>query len=60
MGVDHVGLGTDMDGNLQPVFADYSRLGAWAAALQQRGLTRADADKVLGGNMLRVLRTVIG
>ena len=60
VGVDHVGLGTDMDGNLEPVFADYNKLGAWGAALQQRGLTAGEANKVLGGNMLRVLSTVIG
>jgi membrane dipeptidase len=60
VGVDHVGLGTDMDGNLEPVFADYRQLGVWADALTSRGLSRNDAEKVLGGNMLRVLRTVIG
>jgi membrane dipeptidase len=60
VGVDHVGLGTDMDGNLEPVFADYHKLGTWGAALQQRGLSRDEVDKVLGGNMLRVLSTVIG
>lgn len=60
VGVDHVGLGTDMDGNLEPVFADYQQLTTWADALVQRGLSRADAEKVLGGNMLRVLQTVIG
>jgi len=26
----------------------------------ERGLSRSDAEKVLGGNMLRVLQTVIG
>lgn len=60
VGVDHVGLGTDMDGNLEPVFADYRQLGSWADALVQRGLSRSDAGKVLGGNMLRVLEQVIG
>jgi membrane dipeptidase len=60
VGVDHVGLGTDMDGNLEPVFRDYAQLGAWGDALARRGLSRADVGKVLGGNMLRVLRTVIG
>lgn len=55
VGVDHVGLGTDMDGNLEPVFADYAKLYAWSDALQQRGLSRTEAMKVLGGNMARVL-----
>lgn len=60
VGVDHVGLGTDMDGNLEPVFNDYQQLAAWGAALQQRGLSKSEAEKVLGGNMLRVLQTAIG
>lgn len=60
VGVDHVGLGTDMDGNLEPVFRSYDQLVAWGDALVQRGLRRDEADKVLGGNMVRVLRTVIG
>jgi membrane dipeptidase len=60
VGVDHVGLGTDMDGNLEPVFSSYAQLASWGEALQQRGLSRDDAHKVLGGNMLRVLQAVIG
>lgn len=60
VGVDHVGLGTDMDGNLEPVFRSYDQLVNWGDALGQRGLRRDEVEKVLGGNMLRVLRTVIG
>jgi membrane dipeptidase len=60
VGVDHVGLGTDMDGNLEPVFRSYDQLLTWGEALQRRGLSAAETVKVLGGNMLRVLRAVIG
>lgn len=60
VGVDHVGLGTDMDGNLEPVFNSYAQLAQWGEALQRRGLTPNEADQVVGGNMLRVLRAVIG
>ncbi|MBY0492028.1 MAG: membrane dipeptidase [Gemmatimonadaceae bacterium] len=60
VGIDHVGLGTDMDGNLNPVFSAYTQLAQWGDALMQRGLRRDEVNKVLGGNMLRLLRTVIG
>ncbi|MBI3567930.1 MAG: membrane dipeptidase [Gemmatimonadetes bacterium] len=60
VGIDHVGLGTDMDGNLKPVFTSYTQLGDWASDLQAHGLTRAEAAKVLGGNVQRVLGQVIG
>lgn len=59
-GVDHVGLGTDMDGNFKPVFSSYTQLPDWAAALQAKGLSREDVAKVLGGNMKRVLVKVLG
>lgn len=59
-GVDHVGLGTDMDGNFKPVFSSYTQLPAWADALQARGLTREEVAKVVGGNMQRVLKKVLG
>lgn len=60
IGVDHVGLGTDMDGNLKPVFSSYTQLPAWAAALQAKGLSKEDTAKVMGGNVRRVLQQVIG
>lgn len=59
-GVDHVGLGTDMDGNFKPVFGSYTQLPDWAAALQKKGLSREEVAKVMGGNMKRVLTKVIG
>ncbi|MBL7847952.1 MAG: membrane dipeptidase [Cyclobacteriaceae bacterium] len=59
-GVDHVGLGTDMDGNFKPVFSSYVQLPQWAAALQAKGLSKADVAKVMGGNMKRVLTKVVG
>lgn len=60
IGADHVGLGTDMDGNFKPVFSSYTQLPAWAAALQAKGLSKEDTAKVMGGNMKRVLHEVIG
>ena len=60
VGVDHVGLGTDMDGNLKPVLGDYAQLPDWLAALRAKGLSASDVAKVSGGNMHRVLSQVIG
>lgn len=59
-GVDHVGLGTDMDGNFKPVFSAYTQLPDWGSALQAKGLSREEVAKVLGLNMHRVLTSVIG
>ncbi len=60
VGVDHVGLGTDMDGNLKPVLGDYKQLPDWLTALKSKGLSASDVAKVAGGNMQRVLAQVIG
>ncbi len=59
-GIDHVGLGTDMDGNFKPVFSSYTQLPDWAAALKAKGLSRDEVGKVMGGNMRRVLMKVTG
>jgi membrane dipeptidase len=58
VGIDHVGLGTDMDGNYQPVFSNYRQLPDWIAGLRAKGLSEADTAKIAGGNALRVLRQV--
>ena len=60
VGVDHLGIGTDLDGNYRPVLTRYVQFADVAVGLQQRGLTAAEADQVLGGNALRLLRTVCG
>ena len=59
VGVDHVGLGTDMDSNFKPVFSSYRQLPDWIAALRAKGLSEGDVAKVAGGNALRVLRQVL-
>ena len=58
-GVDHVGLGTDMDGNFKPVFSSYTQLPEWAGGLRAKGLSRDEVAKVMGGNIRRVLGKVI-
>jgi membrane dipeptidase len=55
VGVDHVGLGTDMRGLVGPsVFPDYDRLPDLAQALSRAGFSPADTAKILGGNYARV------
>lgn len=60
VGIDHVGLGTDMDSNFKPVLSAYDQLTSWADGLQLKGLSRSDVAKVMGGNMHRVLTQVVG
>lgn len=58
-GVDHVGIGSDYDGvprlpeQLESV-ATYPRI---THLLLQRGYSPEDIHKILGGNVLRALRT---
>jgi membrane dipeptidase len=55
VGVEHVGLGSDMMGLTVPsVFDTYADLPALAAALLNVGFTQQDAGKILGGNYVRV------
>ena len=61
VGVDHVGVGTDMDGISPPSFLAYDDYGDWptiGAALLARGRSRDDVVKVLGGNFRRVFADV--
>lgn len=59
VGVDHVGIGSDMDGIAGgPVFADYAEWPSIPAALLARGYRPQDVVKVMGGNFVRVLKAV--
>jgi len=55
VGVDHVSLGSDFDGSVETAF-DTSELPALTHALLEKGLTEDQIAKVMGGNMVRVLR----
>ncbi|SDF76870.1 dipeptidase [Sulfitobacter delicatus] len=55
VGVDHVSLGSDFDGSVATAF-DTSEMPALTHALLDAGLSEADIRKVMGENMLRVLR----
>ena len=56
-GIDHVCLGSDFDGvPATPVgLEDVSKLPALTAELRRRGYAPDDVEKILGGNVLRVL-----
>lgn len=60
VGVDHVGIGTDMDANYKPVIKDYTAFFRWPEALLEKGLSREEVGKLSGGNAQRVLEEVLG
>jgi membrane dipeptidase len=57
-GIDHVGLGSDFDGvsMLPQGLEDVSCYPSLTAELLRRGYSAADVKKVIGGNVLRVMR----
>lgn len=59
-GIDHVGLGSDFDGvtSLPEGIDSAADLPRITQALLQRGYTREQIHKILGGNFLRVMREV--
>lgn len=58
VGIDHVGLGSDFDGSTTTGF-DASQVVAVTQALLDGGFSEPDIRKVMGGNVLRVLRAGI-
>ncbi|MBX3595851.1 dipeptidase [Sphingomonas sp.] len=58
VGIDHVGLGSDFDGSVTTGF-DTSKLIYVTQALVDRGFTPEEIGKVMGGNVLRVIRAGI-
>ncbi|HXH49028.1 MAG TPA: dipeptidase [Terriglobia bacterium] len=59
-GIDHVGLGSDFDGvdAIPRGMEDVSQLPSLVAELARRGYSEEDLEKILGGNVLRVMREV--
>jgi membrane dipeptidase len=60
-GIDHVGLGSDFDGvdAIPRGMEDASHLPDLVAELARRGYSQEDLEKILGGNVLRVMRQVV-
>jgi membrane dipeptidase len=57
MGVDHVGLGADWDGGGGVIgMEDVSLLPRISARLRREGLDEAAIAKIMGGNLMRVMR----
>jgi membrane dipeptidase len=59
-GIDHIGLGGDFDGitAVPQGLEDVSKYPALTAELLRRGYKDDDVRKILGGNVLRVMRSV--
>ena len=58
-GADHVGLGSDFDGATMPIgMDDASMLPKITDALLKKGHSDQDVEKILGGNLLRVMEAV--
>ncbi len=59
-GVDHVGLGSDFDGidSAPKGMEDVSKIPDLVRELARRGYSEQDLKKILGGNLLRVMREV--
>jgi membrane dipeptidase len=58
-GADHVGLGSDFDGATMPIgMEDASKLPKITDALLKKGYSEGDVQKILGGNILRVMEQV--
>lgn len=60
VGVDHVGIGSDFDG-VQATLSDLatvSDLPNLTFELLRRGYSESDVDKILGGNILRLMEVV--
>jgi len=60
-GVDHVGIGSDFDGiDVTPQqMEDITQLPRIAQGLLDRGYSESDVKKILGGNMMRVMKIVL-
>ncbi len=59
VGINHVGMGTDMDGNFKPVLNSYTQYPAFADALKNKGLSPKEVEKIMGTNAATLLKKVI-
>jgi membrane dipeptidase len=60
VGIDHAGLGSDMDGGCGfPGMDDISKVPNITRGLVARGYSDEDIEKILGGNNLRIFREIL-
>jgi membrane dipeptidase len=60
-GIDHVGIGSDMMGLISgSAYAGYEETPALVAALADRGFSRDEIRKLMGGNYARVFMASVG
>lgn len=59
VGINHVGIGTDMDANFKPVLSKYSEFPKLAEALESKGFTHSETGKIMGENAKRVLSKIL-
>ncbi len=57
-GIDHVGIGTDMDANFKPVLSNYTQYPKLAEILQTKGLSKTEVGKIMGENAKVVLAKI--
>ena len=55
IGIEHVGIGSDLDGSVRVPF-DTSRLALLTAALLQQGFTAQEIGQIMGGNFYHFLK----
>ena len=61
VGIDHVGIGTDLPaGTAATEMPNFARHPELVAAMRDRGMTAEEVEKVCSGNWLRVFRKVRG
>ncbi|MCD6074409.1 MAG: rane dipeptidase family protein [Rhodospirillales bacterium] len=58
VGVDHVGIGSDMEGGIEEVFNDYAAFPKVVEALLAKGMSVEQAAKIAGANHARVFKAV--
>ncbi len=59
VGINHVGIGTDMDANFKPVLSKYTEFPKLAESLQTKGLSKTETGKIMGENAKRVISKIL-
>ena len=58
VGINHVGIGTDMSANFNPVMTSYTQFPQVAEALKSKGFSDEEVGKIMGGNAKTVLEKI--